>query len=337
MTVDDEGAGDVRARLDHLADTAPPVRFSSSDVLRRGRRRRVARSGLVLGGAAAALALVVAVPTVVLGGDGPGLPAAGPGGTPAAPVPARSPQVGPDVTARATPPAPTPRATAPRSSPAATGPTASPITGLSAAEANAIARGCARSFTGGQDPRVEDQAGVYAVIHDAVGSHALVYATGNYISCDYGGTPVRYDGEGASGGESVTEWLPGVLAVDGSSSAEGGLPRKGTIGGPGSPGYVLVEGRTTGAVARVVVSFGGRQATYRPRNRAYSVRLVFPGTWKPAAADTLVVRAYDRGGRLVGSFDEVGPQPCYKTPDGTVISGKYEVPTPDCKDALPWR
>lgn len=346
MTVDDEGAETVRAHLDQLADTAPPVHFTTGDVLRRGRRRRQVRRGVVMTGAATALALVVAVPTVALRDDGTGTPVTGSEPTPVATTPVATT---PGPTRPSTPtltPSPT---GSPEASPAGSGPTVSPITGLSPAEAERIARGCARSF-GGDDgtvnptpgptsagPRLQDVAGVYAVVRDAVGSHALVYATGTYLSCEFGGSPVEYNAGGATGDESVTEWLPGVLAVDGSSAAEGGQPRKGTVGGPGSPGYYLAEGRVSSAVARVVVSFGGEQATFRPQNRAFLVRLVFSSTWKPAAADTLVITAYDRSGRLLTTYDQDGPQPCYRTPDGQVISGKYEVPTPDCKVALPWQ
>lgn len=277
------------------------------------------------------------MPTVALRGDGAGTPMTGsaPTAIPTSPIaPSPAPTAGPTRTPGVSPtPSPT---GGPQASPAGSGPTVSPITGLSPAEANRIARGCARSVTAGS-PSVQDLAGVYAVVTDAVGSHALVYATGNYIGCNYDDAARRYEGEGASGEESLTEWLPGVLAVDGSSLAEGGLPREGTVGGPGSPGYYLAEGRVTSAVARVVVSFGGKQATFRPQNRTFLVRLVFSSTWKPAAADTLVITAYDRNGRLLTTYDQSGPQPCYQTPDGQVIGGRYAVPTPDCKDALPWR
>jgi hypothetical protein len=65
MTYDDEMTA-VRARLDDLAQAAPPVGFDPGHLVTRGRRLRRRRTGLAVSGSAAAFALVVAVPAVAL-------------------------------------------------------------------------------------------------------------------------------------------------------------------------------------------------------------------------------------------------------------------------------
>lgn len=121
--IDDEGAGPVRAELDHLAATAPPVSFTAGDLIGRGRRRRQVRRGTAIGGAAAALALVVALPVALRADPGPGDVVVA-GSTGAAPTPR------PEVTPTGAP--------APR------------VPGLTPARAEQIARGCALVY-GGRD------------------------------------------------------------------------------------------------------------------------------------------------------------------------------------------
>lgn len=304
----------IRDRLDEVADTAPPVRFGAADLIRRGRRRRQVRRGALVTGAAAALALVVTVPTLALRDDGSG------GGITridaAAPGPTRSGPASPAPTTPATPATPA-RLTVP---------------GLTAAQADRIARSCAQS--GGDDP---ERAKVYSAVRDAAGLHALAYTSHGYLSCDVSGSPARYSAQAGSGGDVVMQWLPGVFGIDSSSSAAGGTPQKDHPGGPPAPGFVLAEGRVTSAVARLSVSFGAGHLDVQPQNRTFIARLLFPATWSPGPADFLSVTAYDAQGRVLGSYRQVPPEPCYRTPSGQVILGKTAVPTPGCKPAQRWR
>lgn len=308
----------IRDGLDTVAGTAPPVGFGAAELIRRGRRRRRIHRGALMTGAVAALALVVTVPTIALqdsSGDRTGIAAAAPDPTRTA-TPTRS----------ATPTRPaTP-------SPAPIVPARLTVPGLTAAQADQIARSCALS--GGDDPA---RAEVYSAVRDAAGLHALAYTPDGYLSCDVSGSPARYSAQESSGGTVVMQWLPGVFGIDSSSSAEGGTPQKDHPGGPPAPGYVLTEGRVTSAVARLSVSFGAGHLDVRPQNRTFIARLLFSTTWKPAPADVLSVTAYDAGGRVLGSYRQVPPEPCYRTPSGQVILGRTAVPTPGCKPAQRWR
>jgi hypothetical protein len=385
--IDDEGAGRVRAELDAVAAAAPAVGFSAADVLGRGRRARRARRGLAVGGSVAALALVVAVPTLVLRDPGPdGLVVAGS----ASPAPTAAPT-----------PAPTP----PEVSPA---PAAPPVPGLSAAQADRIARACAGPAGGATapagptvtpnapgtstptpvgtppaspavtpavtpgmtpgltppgpgtpsvgvsppavtpvptatgpaaTPRGWDGAPGTAAVHvynrvvDAAGEHVLVYGPQDYLSCDREGSRWTV-GQAAS--QLPTRWLPGPVALDAMSAAPGGVRHSGA-GAPSGPGYVLVEGRVSRAVARLTVTVGADTAEVAAVNGTFVVRFVKSATWPATDVGPLTIVPRDRAGRALPGVTPSTKRTCWTDPAGKVVIGDRAYSAGPCRPATPWR
>jgi hypothetical protein len=211
-------------------------------------------------------------------------------------------------------PTPAPPAASPAATPAAPIPTAVPsgTTGP----------------TAGAGPRLQDVVHVYNYVRDGAGEHALVYGPGDYLSCDVGSSPLRYNAGGSSGLD--IRWLPGPIAVDGWSAAPGG-PRS-SIDPSVGPGYDLVEGRVTAEVTRVVVTLNGERRTIPAVNGTYLARFVHSVTWQPTGAGRPTITAYAADGHRVGSVTGF-PAGCWVAPGGQVISGQAGT---GCRAALPW-
>lgn len=295
-----------RARLDEVARSTPTVP-SGPPYLRRRRLRR----GPVIGAAAAALALVVAVPAVALRDR-----STGGTGTLAADTPDSDTRAGdsPAPTGRPAPPAPGGGLRVP-----------GPVPGLSAVEARTLARGCGQAYGGDighvnatpepgqtQGPLVRDAVRVFNAVRDAAGLHVLLYGPGTQLSCDVDGD--RYSAGGSSGDPATFPvWLPGAVSVDSDA---------------GTAGSVVVEGRVTGAVTSVVVTIADHTLRVTPVNGTYIARLQVP---VPPEA-RLGVTAY-QGGKELG---QAGAEPgCFTDPAGAVVIGSRDSGT--CRPATPWR
>ena len=193
-----------------------------------------------------------------------------------------------------------------------------PTTGLTAARAQRIADECElaewrKLRLTPTAPAKPSRLRLYRVNRDANGAMAILYGPGRATSCWLdAGDRVRWTGSGASKSE-LPDWMVEPLSVEGSME---------------SPRYSYVLGRVVSAARRVTLSAGSRElAEDRPVNGVY-VLLSRP---QPSGTRT-VLRAYDSGGRLVGTM--VGAPRCAVLPDGTRIG------TPDanpCPPAVRWR
>ena len=304
----DEDTTIVRDRLEDLAAAAPPVGFDPLQVVTRGRRARRRRTYLAVAGTAVALALVVAIPAIVLGGgrERRTLPAAP---SSAAPTPAQSVRV-------------------------------------SAAEARRIARGCALSYAGrnGRVPNkpeagssagrlLQDVAKAYNVLRDAYGTVALLYAPDVVMYCEVDGDHFNAGGSMALRA-GVPGWLAGPVTAD-------SVDLLSTPGGPAVPGLprlpkgealMAVGGRVSDAVASVVVRSSGRSVRVRPTNGTFLVRFLVPSPSVGQTVPDVQVTAHDAAG---GSLGQPGKGNCYTAPDGHVVIGVRNKNWP-CLPATRW-
>lgn len=290
----------IRDRLDEVAGTAPPVGFGPAGLIRRGRRRRQQRRGVAVAASVTALALVVAVPAVASRG-GTGNPAA-------------TDSTGPTNSSEPT----TPTATGAPDGSVSVGADGrrlpGPIPGVSAARARTVARSCARAAGGAEPDRAELR--LFNLVTDQFGTHALLYGPGGLLTCEYRGTDYEaavFTGEV----RSTAAWLPGPVALDSNGGNDTGW---------------TVEGRVTGAVATVQVRASGRTARVTPVNGTYIARFPAPGS---TTDSRVLVTAYDRGGRVVGTADGEDNH-CYTAPGGTVVI-RGAAGGQNCRPATPWR
>jgi hypothetical protein len=217
MTYEDELL--VRRRLDEVAQSVPRVAFGAGDLVRRGRRRRTVRRGLLAGTAVAAVALVAGVPVALL----------------------RSPGPDPVTATRPAPRPPSPSATpAPSRSATWSVGRSGPIPGVSAADAAAITRGCDRAYEGPGVLHLRN------LVRDGTGVHALLYGPDLALSCDLpspGDIPT-----GFGGGTAVSlRWLPGPVSVD----LHSGDATSQTVAGRVTSAVAEVEVFTSGHSQRV--------------------------------------------------------------------------------------
>ena len=375
--IDDEGADPVRAELDHLAAATPPVSFTAGDLIGRGRRRRQLRRGAAIGGTAAALALVVAVPTAALRGagtDGTGVAAgtSGPAATPTA-----SPTSAPDGIR---------------------------VPGLSPADAERIARACAASFGGFEEAGVTPTPGVpgtspgdpqpSATPGDPLPSatpgdpqptttpgdpepsassepeptpsptgavdpqpsatprgwagaprvqiyNRVVDAAGEHVLAYGPSTQIGCDREG-------TRWNAGGMSgldtawLPGPVAVDGmsaapGGVRHSGANAPSGPGYILVEGRVSRQVARLTVAVGVDRAVVRPLNGTFLVRFVKSTTWRGDDAGELRITATDGDGRALPGVSINSKRSCWVDPAGRVVVGNRDNSPAPCLPATRWR
>lgn len=274
--------------------------------------RRRQRRWPVVGGAAAALALVVAVPATVLSGH-----RTGGIGTLIADAPA--PPSG------ASPAASTAASAAPGPASGAGFRAPGPVPGLSAAETGTVARGCGQAYGGdighvnatpepGQTPGplVRDTVRVFNAVRDAAGLHVLLYGPGTQLSCDVDGD--QYSAGGSSGNPATFPvWLSGAVSVDSDA---------------GTGSAVVIEGRVTGAATSVVVTVADHTLRVTPVNGTYIARFLVP----LPPEHRLDVTAY-QGGTVLG---HAGAEPgCFTDPAGAVVIGSRD--DGNCKPATHWR
>lgn len=310
---------DLHEALDRLVRSGPPSALRTPDVLAAGRRARRHRSLLAGTGAGAAAAAVIVAAGLLMQPTAP----AGPDQLPAASPGSRSPA-------------------AVRSQP--------PVPGLSPAEIRELSAGCAESYggSGGRigtldpsaaplpDPSVpagpmatlvedpsapllRDVVRVYNTVREGDVTTTLLYGPAVVLTCTVDGAGRAYNAGGGIGDRSTPDWLPGPVAVDAREWADGRL---------------VVAGRVVGSVTRVEVAYGDRTRSVPAVNGTYLALIPVP-TGDPAPG--LTVRAYDRGGDLVGETGGTSRAVCHVTPDGTRIGGDRTDPDQRCLPAVRWR
>jgi hypothetical protein len=186
------------------------------------------------------------------------------------------------------------------------------VEGLTPAQSDEIAWGCARSFglpgpdgvpdpgrpigpPGVPIPETGPNLAVYNMIDDEAGKLALIYGDGVSLLCTIDGPAMKYN---PSGGSARPHELNGAFDVDNEAAAAGGDLSAKKPGYRGLPGYRVAAGRVSADVTRVTMAADGRTVEAILRNGTFIGRLVYPSTWDASAArHRIAVHAYGADGR----------------------------------------
>ena len=191
----------------------------------------------------------------------------------------------------------------------------------------AIEEGCARAAG------VIGRAKLYQLRREET-AWALLYTDNESLTCDLGQAGVEYR---SGAGRVDPRWLPGHFSVEDAGAKAGG-DRTRLPGDAGRPGYRTATGRVGGGVAKVTISADDRTIEARIVNGTYAARLYYPPDWDIPQNDRgPVIKAYDSGGKLLGTSARLA-ESCYFEPDsGTIIQGDLSRGRDRCQVATPWR
>lgn len=171
------------------------------------------------------------------------------------------------------------------------------IEGITPADEGAIEEGCARLFQPGVTLTLRqvltDDAGRLALLHGTDGTHEYL------VACELDGPAMPYNPSGGGVGGPFTP----PVTVDSVGASAGGDLSGGKSVYAGQHGSQVVMGRIAPKVARVTVTIDGDTVEAVLGGDAYLARIVRPTDWViPGNRPTVVVRAYDKNGTLLGEI-----------------------------------
>src|SRR5215470_1445612 len=172
------------------------------------------------------------------------------------------------------------------------------VEGLTPAQSDEIAWGCARSFglpgpdgipdpsrplgpPGVRIPQAGPNLAVYNMIDDKAGKLALIYGDSAVLLCTIDGPAMKYN---PGGGSAAPHELNGAFDVDSEEASAGGDLSSKKPGYRGLPGYRVAAGRVSADVTRVTLTADGRTVEAVLRNGTFIGRLLYPSTWDASAA-----------------------------------------------------